>query len=119
MPTVFTDVTQDMTIAREEIFGPVAVIMKPFSSEDEVIRLVNDNIYGLTAYVWTNDTAKGMRLADRIESGSIYLNNAGGPGTNLPHGGFKESGLGKEESFLGLEEYFQTKAVALDIAKYK
>jgi betaine-aldehyde dehydrogenase len=117
MPTILTEVTQNMTIAREEIFGPVAVIMKPFSSDDDVINLANENTFGLTAYIWTRDIARGIRMAKQIQFGSVYLNNGGGPGSNLPHGGFKESGQGKEESTLGLEEYVHIKAIAIDLAK--
>lgn len=116
LPTVFTDVTQKMTLSKEEVFGPVAVIMKPFSSEDEVVKLANDNSFALCAYVWTRDAAKFIKMSNQLQFGSIYHNNAGGPSLHLPHGGFKQSGLGKEESILGLEEYVQIKAVAVDLA---
>jgi acyl-CoA reductase-like NAD-dependent aldehyde dehydrogenase len=115
MPTVFTHVKQNMTIAREEIFGPVACIMDPFSSEDEVIDLANDNRFGLCANVWTRDRAKAIRFANELQAGVVFVNSAAGMGAEFPWGGFKESGIGKEGSRYGLEEYSQLKVVALDI----
>jgi acyl-CoA reductase-like NAD-dependent aldehyde dehydrogenase len=121
MPTVFTNVTQNMRLAREEIFGPVACIMK-FSSEDEVIELANDNTFGLAASVWTKNIAKGRRFADAVQAGSVWINThqnyLGGIG-GLPMGGFKESGFGKEGSRMGLEEYTQVKVITIDLTEGK
>ena len=113
MPAVFTDVTQQMTLAREEIFGPVACFMK-YSSEDEVINLANDNTFGLAASVWTTNQEKGIRLANAIQSGMVWVNthNAGG---GLPWGGFKESGFGKEGGIHGLKEYTQLKGICVNL----
>jgi betaine-aldehyde dehydrogenase len=113
MPTVFTGVKQDMTIAREEIFGPVACFMK-FSSEDEVLELANDSVYGLAASVFTRDLAKGFRFADTLQAGTVWINNHMDVEGDWPWGGFKESGFGKELSVMGLEEYTQVKAVVLN-----
>lgn len=117
MPTVFTNVKQNMKIAREEIFGPVACIMEPFSSEDEVIDLANDNTFGLCATVWTKDRAKAIRFANELQAGVIFVNGSSGAGTEFPWGGFKESGIGKEGSKYGLQDYSQVKVVALDISQ--
>jgi len=110
MPTAFTEVTQNMTIAREEIFGPVACFMR-FSSEDEVIDLANDNIYGLASYVWTKNLAKAIKFANALQSGAVRINDNTGQG--LPWGGFKQSGFGKEGSVMGLLEYTQVKSICL------
>lgn len=117
MPTVFTDVKQNMTIAREEIFGPVACFMK-FSSEDEVIELANDNTYGLCASVWTKNLGKATRFANLLQAGTVWINShisAGGGA--LPWGGFKGSGFGKEGSVMGQEEYTQIKVISMDITE--
>jgi acyl-CoA reductase-like NAD-dependent aldehyde dehydrogenase len=113
MPTVFTGVKQNMTIAKEEIFGPVACFLK-FSSEDEVIELANDSVFGLSASVWTKNTAKGMRFANAIQAGTIWINCHMEKGGDPPWGGFKESGFGKEGSVMGLEEYTQVKVISLN-----
>jgi acyl-CoA reductase-like NAD-dependent aldehyde dehydrogenase len=115
MPTVFTEVTQNMKIAREEIFGPVACFLK-FSSDDEVIGLANDTSYGLAAYIWTKNTPRGIRMGNRIKAGSIGINGSA-IGAEYPWGGYRESGLGKECSILGMEEYVQNKLVSFDLGR--
>ena len=114
-PAIFTDVTQNMTIAREEIFGPVAVFMK-YDSEDEIIDLVNDNRMGLACSVWTTDTEKAIKFADEIQSGVVWINthNAGG---GLPWGGIKESGFGREGGLHGLKEYTQYKGIVVNLVR--
>jgi betaine-aldehyde dehydrogenase len=115
MPTIFTGVKQNMTISREEIFGPVACIMEPFSSEEEVIELANDNIFGLCSYIWTKNTSKGIRVASKMQSGTISVNkNIPSFSGELPWGGVKQSGFGKEGSRYGLEEYTQLKFITMD-----
>ena len=116
MPTVFTGVTQNMTIAREEIFGPVACIMK-FSSEEKVLKAANDNTFGLSASVWSRDTARAMKMANEIEAGTVWINDHMFIAAELPWGGYKESGLGKEGSILGMLEYTHIKVISLDLAK--
>jgi betaine-aldehyde dehydrogenase len=113
MPTVFTHVKQDMTIAREEIFGPVACIMEPFSSDDDVIAKSNDNTFGLKATVYSKDRAKILRFANELQAGAITAN--GLTVGDLTWGGFKESGLGKERGKWGLYEFTQLKAVIVNI----
>jgi acyl-CoA reductase-like NAD-dependent aldehyde dehydrogenase len=112
MPTVLTDVTQNMRIAREEIFGPVAVIMKPFTSEEKVVELANDNNYGLCASVWTKDVGRGISFISKLHAGTVWVNNmALGPG--MPWGGFKDSGIGKEGGREGHLNYTQLKGVGI------
>lgn len=113
MPTAFADVTQNMTIAREEIFGPVACMMK-YSSESEVIDMANDNEYGLCASVWTRDLIKADRFINELEAGAVYVNQHGGIPPEMPWGGVKNSGIGKENGIAGLEGYTQLKVVAIN-----
>jgi len=112
MPTVFANVTQDMKIAREEIFGPVACISR-FSSEAEVLKAVNDNAFGLCASVWTKDSSKALNFVNQIQAGYIWVNDHMTITPEQPWGGFKESGFGKENSALSLQEYTQLKAVSI------
>jgi acyl-CoA reductase-like NAD-dependent aldehyde dehydrogenase len=102
-----------MKIGREEIFGPVAVIMKPFSSEDEVIKLANDTRYGLAAVVWTQNTAKALRFVNELHAGAVWVNNQK-LNSELPWGGYKESGVGKDGGFEGLKDFTQLKMVCID-----
>jgi acyl-CoA reductase-like NAD-dependent aldehyde dehydrogenase len=102
-----------MKIYREEIFGPVACFTR-FSSDDEVIEMANDNIYGLCASVWTRDTARGLKLVDRINAGVVAINSDRFVSSETPWGGFKESGFGKENSEYGLAEYTQLKLLVVD-----
>jgi acyl-CoA reductase-like NAD-dependent aldehyde dehydrogenase len=115
MPAIFTDVSPTMRIAREEIFGPVVCIMEKFNSDDKVIEMANDTTFGLTSYVWTRDNARAMRFAHKIAAGTVVLNNAGSGGAELPWGGYKESGIGKEGSLYGLYEYTNLKRIQVDL----
>jgi acyl-CoA reductase-like NAD-dependent aldehyde dehydrogenase len=115
MPTVFGDVKQNMKIAREEIFGPVAVILK-FSSVEEVIEKANDSNFGLCASIWTKDTAKGICMTSEIQAGSVWVNTTPSPAPEVPWGGFKESGIGKEYSKIGFDDITQMKVVGIKIA---
>ncbi|MEQ8334243.1 aldehyde dehydrogenase family protein [Nisaea sp.] len=109
-PTVFADVKEDMTIAREEIFGPVLSIMK-FEDEADAVRIANDTPYGLTSYVQTGDPERAKRLARQLRAGMIQLNGAGrAPGS--PFGGYKQSGNGREGGEYGLIEFLEVKAVS-------
>ena len=108
-----------MKVAREEIFGPVAVIMEPFSSDEEVIKKANDNVYGLAANIWTQDAARGMRFANKIAAGTVTIGRTPGRDQDLPWGGFKESGIGKEHSVFGLYEYTNLKRIQVDLTLKK
>jgi len=108
-PTVFRDVTNDMTIAREEIFGPV-LCMLPYSSVDEAVNIANDSIYGLSGYVWGGNIDEAMQVARRLRTGMVHLNGA--PTDVLaPFGGYKQSGNGREWGRFGLEDFLELKAV--------
>ena len=114
-PTIFTNVTQKMKIGREEIFGPVVCIMEKFNSDDKVIEMANDTTFGFNSYAWTKDNARAMRFANKIAAGTVVLNNAGSGGAELPWGGYKESGIGKEGSLYGLYEYTNLKRIQVDL----
>lgn len=109
-PTLLSDVTDDMIIAREETFGPVAAVL-PFDSEEEVIARANANEMGLAGYVYTNDLRRALRLSERIECGMVGVNTASFTGPPIPFGGWKQSGLGREGSRHGLAEYMELKYV--------
>ena len=109
-PTVFADVTPDMTIYKEEIFGPVLSIM-PFDSEEDAVRIANDTPYGLTNYIQTPDDEKRRRVARRLRSGMVETNGSGFA-QGSPFGGYKASGNGREGGTFGLEEFLEVKAVS-------
>jgi acyl-CoA reductase-like NAD-dependent aldehyde dehydrogenase len=108
-PTVFSNVTRDMTIAKEEIFGPVLSII-PFDSEEEAVEIANDTVYGLAGGVWAGDKDHAERVARRIRSGQVEV-NGGGFNPLAPFGGYKQSGIGRELGKYGLEEYLEVKAL--------
>ncbi|MEI4233636.1 aldehyde dehydrogenase family protein [Roseovarius sp. D22-M7] len=109
-PTVFADVTNDMTIAREEIFGPVLSII-PFESEEEGLGIANDTPYGLTNYVQTGDPARANRMARGLRSGMVEMNGQS-RGAGAPFGGMKQSGYGREGGKWGIEDFLEVKAVS-------
>ena len=109
-PTVFTDVNNEMTIAKEEIFGPVIVLI-PFSSEEEAITISNDTSYGLTNYIQTDDINKAKRVARKLRSGMVEINGISFA-DGSPFGGFKQSGSGREGGIWGLEEYLEVKSIS-------
>ena len=109
-PTVFADVNNDMTIAREEIFGPVLSII-PFDTEDEAIEIANDTVYGLTNYVQTQDGARLNRMAQALRSGMVEMNGTS-RGAGSPFGGMKQSGNGREGGIWGIEDFLEVKAVS-------
>jgi aldehyde dehydrogenase (NAD+) len=108
-PTVFSDVTPEMTIAKEEIFGPVLSIM-PYDDEEDAVRIANDSIYGLAGGVWSGDADRALRVARRIRAGQVEV-NGGAFNIVAPFGGYKQSGVGREAGTYGLEEFLEVKAL--------
>jgi len=108
-PTVFSRVRNDMTIAREEIFGPVLCLL-PYEDEAEAVRIANDTVYGLSGYVWGGSVGHARTVAKLLRTGMVHLNGAG-PDLAAPFGGYKQSGIGREWGREGLEEFLETKAV--------
>jgi betaine-aldehyde dehydrogenase len=109
-PTVFADVEPQMVIAREEIFGPVASLM-PFDTEDEAVRVANDSHYGLSGSLWTRDVARVMRVVRAVETGVISVNSSSSVHLEMPFGGVKRSGIGRELGAAALEHYSELKSV--------
>ena len=109
-PTVFADVNNDMTIAREEIFGPVLSII-PFEDEAEAVSIANDTPYGLTNYVQTQDLDRAQRVARRLRSGMVEMNGRS-RGAGAPFGGYKQSGNGREGGVWGMEDFLEVKSVS-------
>lgn len=113
-PTVFADVSDDMTIAKEEIFGPVMSIIK-FKDMQEVIRRANATEYGLAAAVFTRDISKAFKIANSVRAGSVWVNCYDVFDAATPFGGFKQSGMGRELGEYGLNNYLETKSVVINI----
>jgi aldehyde dehydrogenase (NAD+) len=107
-PTLFADVTNDMTIAREEIFGPVISILT-YRDDDDAVEIANDTDYGLQAYVFSSDPVRARRVASRLEAGRVAIN--GGYEPLSPFGGFKQSGIGREYGTFGLEGFLEPRSV--------
>jgi acyl-CoA reductase-like NAD-dependent aldehyde dehydrogenase len=114
-PTVFADVDNGATIAREEIFGPVMSVI-PFTSVEDVIAMANDNEYGLAAAVWTNDLKKALRAAQSLRAGIVWINDTQPAPTEMPWGGYKQSGVGRELGKEGVEDFLERKSVYVNLA---
>ena len=108
-PTVFSNVSNDMTIAREEIFGPVLSII-PYDTEDEAVQIANDTPYGLSSYLWSNDPDRARRVASRIRAGMVHINGADLDAL-APFGGYKQSGNGREWGAHGMDEFLEVKSI--------
>jgi aldehyde dehydrogenase (NAD+) len=108
-PTIFANVSNDMTIAREEVFGPVLAIL-PYDSDDEAVKIANDTLYGLAGYV-SGSTERAQGVAKKIRAGMVQINSASFP-SEAPFGGYKQSGNGREWGEHGFEEFLETKAIA-------
>lgn len=113
-PTILTDTSSDMSVVRDEIFGPV-LVAQSFEDFNEMVKLANDSIYGLSATVWTSDLTTAHLAAKAIQAGTVKINTGGGPDNNMPFGGYKQSGWGREFSNEGLELYLQTKSVIIEL----
>jgi betaine-aldehyde dehydrogenase len=114
-PTIFADATNDATIAREEIFGPVMTVI-PFRDPEEVIRLANSSDYGLAAAVWTRDIKKAFNAARALRAGIVWVNDTQPAPTEAPWGGYKQSGVGRELGAHGLEDYLETKHIYVNLS---
>jgi aldehyde dehydrogenase (NAD+) len=111
-PTCFVDVNNKMRIAQEEIFGPVLVVI-PFENDDDAVRIANDSEYGLCGVVTSGDQARAMKIARRLRAGSVSVNGGMCIAPDLPFGGYKRSGIGREWGREGIEEFLETKAIAI------
>jgi aldehyde dehydrogenase (NAD+) len=114
-PTIVTGVSNDMAIAREEVFGPVLVVIA-YDGDDEAVAIANDSEYGLAASVWTGDNARGLAVAERIQSGSVWINDAHQINCQVPFGGYKQSGVGRELGPDALDAYTEVKTIHLDLS---
>jgi acyl-CoA reductase-like NAD-dependent aldehyde dehydrogenase len=114
-PTVFADATNDMTIAQEEIFGPVLTVI-PYDTEGEAVTLANDTVYGLAASVWSRDVPRAVSVANRIRAGTVWVNDVHLLNGYAPFGGYKQSGVGRELGPQVLDSYLLTKHVHLDLS---
>ncbi len=116
-PTILTNVENEMDAAQEELFGPVLCVMR-YNDMDEAIAMANNSEFGLASYVWTNDIRKGHQVAEALESGNVFL-NAYGYQSEIPFGGYKMSGIGREHGAEAMHEYTQVKSVTVGMERFK
>ncbi|MBX7043894.1 MAG: aldehyde dehydrogenase family protein [Ignavibacteria bacterium] len=115
-PTVFINATNDMRISQEEIFGPVVTLIK-FRDDDEAVKIANDSVFGLGGAVWSGDDARALRLAERLRTGTVWINEYHLLSDRAPFGGYKQSGIGREFGLDGLKEYTEAKHIHIDEIK--
>jgi 5-carboxymethyl-2-hydroxymuconic-semialdehyde dehydrogenase len=111
-PTLFSNATNNMRVAREEIFGPVLTAI-PFTDEAEAIAIANDTQYGLTAYIWTNDSGRAFRMAHKVEAGMVWVNSENNRHLPTPFGGVKASGIGRDGGDYSFDFYMETKNICI------
>ena len=116
-PTILTNVSPDMAVARDELFGPVLCVT-PYESLDDAVTMANDSEYGLASYVWSNDIRVSNRLAQEIEAGNVFINSYGYQ-SEIPFGGYKLSGIGREHGTAAMHEYTQIKSVTVGMERFK
>ena len=114
-PTLFADVTNDMTIAREEIFGPVLIVI-PFDGDDDAVRLANDNQYGLGGYVTSGNEERALAVGRRLRAGTVSINGGVTYGADAPFGGYKASGVGRQNGIEGFQQYTEIKTYGVNVA---
>jgi aldehyde dehydrogenase (NAD+) len=110
-PTMFVDVDNSMTIAQEEIFGPVLVVI-PFEDDDDAVRIANDSAYGLSGAVYSASLDRALGIARRVRTGSMNVNGGAAYGADVPFGGYKASGVGRQNGVSGFDQYLEVKSVA-------
>lgn len=115
-PTIFGDVTNEMRIAREEVFGPILSII-PFEDEEHALEIANDSIYGLASGVWTTDMRRAFYMADKIQAGTVWVNTYRAVSYLAPFGGYKKRGIGRESGQAAIDEYLQTKCVWINLSE--
>ncbi len=110
-PTMFTDVDNSMTIAQEEIFGPVLVVI-PFEDDDDAVRIANQSSYGLSGAVSSASMERSMAVARRVRTGTMGVNGGMWYGADVPFGGYKDSGIGRQNGIAGFDQYLEVKSIA-------